>query len=156
MTKQDSTPRHPPAPPDQTRLPPHASTRTGGQSTHRLWSIGSIARATRHGLRGLRDAWRHEAAFKQEAAAALLLSPVAVVMGSSWVESALLLLCLALVLVVELLNTAIEATIDRIGTDHHELSRMAKDLGAGAVMVSIGLAAIVWGMAFFHWWTAAR
>jgi diacylglycerol kinase (ATP) len=107
-------------------------------------------------MRGLRDAWKHEAAFKQEAAAALLLSPVAVVMGSSWAESALLLMCLGLVLVVELLNTAIEATVDRISTEHHELSRMAKDLGAGAVMVSIGLAAVVWGLAFFHWWTAAR
>lgn len=156
MTKQNSTPRHPPAPPAQTLLHTHLSTRTGGQSTHRFWSVGGIGRATQHGMRGLRDAWKHEAAFKQEAVAALLLSPVAVVMGSSWLESALLLLCLALVLVVELLNTAIEATVDRISTEHHELSRMAKDLGAGAVMVSIGLAAIVWGMAFFHWWTAAR
>jgi len=58
--------------------------------------------------------------------------------------------------VVERLNTAIEATVDRISTEHHELSRMAKDLGAEAVMVSIGLAAIAWGVAFFHWWTAAR
>lgn len=156
MTKQDSTPRHPPEPPAQTRLSPHSGTRTGGQSTHRFWSVGGISRASLHGLMGLRDAWKHEAAFKQETAAALLLAPVAVVMGSSWVESALLLLCLGWVLVVELLNTAIEATIDRIGTEHHELSRMAKDLGAGAVLVSIGVATLVWGMALFRWWAATR
>lgn len=136
--------------------PGHASTRTGGLSNHRFWSIRGIVRASRYGLRGLYDAWTHEAAFRQEAVGALLLAPLAFVMGESWLESAVLLLCLALVLVVELLNTAIEATIDRIGTEHHALSRMAKDLGAGAVMVSIALTVIVWAMALFHLWATGH
>jgi diacylglycerol kinase (ATP) len=95
---------------------------------------------------GLKAGWS-EPAFRQEAVAALLLLPLAYWLGSTWVERALLMGTVLLVMVVELLNTAIEAAIDRVGPEHHVLSKKAKDLGSAAVLVSLLMAAGVWLMA---------
>ncbi len=103
-----------------------------------------IIRATRYSLQGFSHAWTHEAAFRQEIALTLILLPVGVWLGRSAVERTILIACCLLVLIVELLNSAIEAAIDRHGLDHHELSGRAKDLGSAAVMLSLLLAASIW------------
>jgi diacylglycerol kinase (ATP) len=105
-----------------------------------------IVNATRYSLAGLRAAWRHEAAFRQECGLAALLIPVGLWLGRSAVERSLLIGVCLLVLVVELLNSAIEAIVDRIGPEPHALSGRAKDLGSAAVLVSLVLAAVVWGL----------
>ena len=103
-----------------------------------------IIRATRYSLQGFTHAWIHEAAFRQEIVLTLLLFPIGYFLGRTAVERTLLIGCFLLVLIVELLNSAIEAAIDRHGHDHHELSGRAKDLGSAAVMLSLILAASVW------------
>ncbi len=103
-----------------------------------------IIRATRYSIQGFSHAWIHEAAFRQEVALTLLLFPAGLWLGQSVVERTALIGCLLLVLIVELLNSAIEAAIDRHGHEHHELSGRAKDLGSAAVMLSLFLAASVW------------
>ncbi len=96
-------------------------------------------------LRGLRDAFRFETAFRQELAAIAILVPVALWLPFSVVERLLLIGSLGLVLIVELLNSAIETVVDRISVERHELSRRAKDIGSAAVLLSLALAAITWG-----------
>ena len=93
---------------------------------------------------GLAWAWRKEAAFRQELMLAIVLAPLAWYLGKSGAERALLLGVLMLVLVVELLNSALEAVVDRFGDGHHELSKAAKDLGSAAVFVSLVNVIIVW------------
>lgn len=105
--------------------------------------LARVWHATGHSLRGLRAGW-DEAAFRLEVWVALLLFPLAFWLGRGWAEVSLLLGSLVLVLVVELLNTGIETVTDRIGTDFHELSGRAKDLGSAAVMLSLLLCAAVW------------
>ena len=95
---------------------------------------------------GLVACFRHEAAFRQELFALLLLLPLGLWLGDSGVERALLLGSLLLVPLVELLNSAIEAVVDRFGGETHELSGRAKDIGSAAVLLSILLAAVVWGL----------
>lgn len=100
--------------------------------------------ATRYSLQGLAAAWKHEAAFRQEVAIAALLLPLGLWLGRSGVEKALLAASVLAVLVVELLNSAIEAVVDRASPDTHELAGRAKDLGSAAVMLSIAAACLVW------------
>ena len=105
-----------------------------------------IVNATFFSWAGLRTAWRNEAAFRQECLLAIVLIPAAFWLGGTAVERALLIGTCVLVLIVELLNTAIEVVVDRVGTDHHELSGRAKDLGSAAVLVSLALVAVTWGL----------
>jgi len=105
-----------------------------------------IQRAFGYSLQGLRAALRHEAAFRQELMLAVLLLPLGLWLGEGGVEKALLAGSWILVLIVELLNSAIEATVDRFGPEHHDLSGRAKDIGSAAVMLSIGLAMLVWAL----------
>jgi diacylglycerol kinase (ATP) len=105
-----------------------------------------IVNATFFSLAGLRAAWCHEAAFRQECALVAVLTPLALWIGTTAVERALLIGSCGLVLVVELLNSAIEATVDRVGTDHHKLSGRAKDLGSAGVLTSLALAAVIWAL----------
>ncbi len=105
-----------------------------------------ILRATKFSAQGLAQAWRHEAAFRQELVLVLLLAPVAVWLGQTALERAVLIGCCLIVLIVELINSAIEAAIDRHGSEHHELSGRAKDMGSAAVFVSLVLVAVVWGL----------
>jgi diacylglycerol kinase (ATP) len=103
-----------------------------------------ILSATRNSLEGFIAAVRHEDAFRQELIAALVLIPLAVWVGRNGYERALLVGSVLFVLVVELLNSAVEATVDRISFDNHRLAKRAKDIGSAAVMLSIATAAAVW------------
>jgi len=97
-------------------------------------------------LSGLALAFRHESAFRQEIALAAVLLPVALVLPVAPAERVLLAGSVLLVLVVELLNSSVEAAIDRIGLDTHRLSKRAKDLGSAAVLVALGLLLLTWAM----------
>ena len=110
----------------------------------KLTGFKRIVAAFDNSIKGFSFLLKNEAAFRQEAGLAALLSPFAFVISQSLLELFFLLFSLILVLVVEILNTAIEATIDRIGLEHHELSGLAKDLGSAAVLVSLLFSAGVW------------
>ena len=107
--------------------------------------IRRILRATVFSLQGFVHAFRHEAAFRQELALTMVMTPVAFWLGRDVIEKAMLIAVLLFVLVVELLNTAVEAAIDRHGDEHHELSGAAKDLGSAAVFTSLAIVVVVWG-----------
>ncbi len=106
----------------------------------RIWN------ATGYSLKGLKAAWRNEAAFRQELIIVLILLPTAFYLGDTATQKALLIFSLLVVLMVELLNSAIETVVDRIGSAPHELSGRAKDLGSAAVMISLLAAGVVWGL----------
>ena len=103
----------------------------------RLWHATGYSRA------GLRAGWG-EAAFRLEACLACVMVPLAFWIGRGWVEVALLAGSVLLLMIVELLNTAVEAAIDRIGPEWHDLSKRAKDVASAAVMLSLLLAAGIW------------
>ena len=108
--------------------------------------VARIVQAFLNSLAGLGDAWRHESAFRQEILLAAILVPVACGVPVTGTERALLVGSVLLVLVVELLNSSVEAAIDRISLDRHSLSKRAKDLGSAAVLVTLVLLAVVWGL----------
>jgi diacylglycerol kinase (ATP) len=108
--------------------------------------IRRILRATRFSAQGLAQAWQHEAAFRQEVVLVLVLTPVAVWLGQTALEQAVLIGSCLIVLIIELINSAIEAAIDRHGDEQHELSGRAKDMGSAAVLVSLTLVVVVWGL----------
>lgn len=105
-----------------------------------------IVNAAFFSMAGLRAAWRHEAAFRQEVMLCVMLVPTGVWLGETAVERSLLIGSCLLVLIVELLNSSVEAVVDRIGAEHHELSGQAKDLGSAAVLLSLTLVVVVWGL----------
>jgi diacylglycerol kinase (ATP) len=111
--------------------------------------ITRIIRAFGYSYQGFKACYRHEAAFRQEVLAALVLVPLGLWLGDNGVEKALLVGSWLFVMVVELLNSAIEATVDRFGPEHHKLSGRAKDIGSASVLASITLAAVVWGLVLF-------
>lgn len=108
-----------------------------------------LIRATRVSYWGLASAWRTEEAFRTEACLCVLLIPAALWLGHSGVERAVMLASLFAVLITELLNTAVEVVVDRIGTEHHELSGRAKDLGSAAVHLSLLQVPVVWSCILF-------
>src|SRR6218665_2463418 len=99
--------------------------------------------ATGYSMAGLRAGWG-ETAFRQESLAAMVLIPVSLWLGANWVETALLAGSVILVMVVELLNTAVETAIDRVGPEWHDLSKRAKDMGSAAVLLSLLACAGIW------------
>ncbi|MEJ7688190.1 MAG: diacylglycerol kinase [Variovorax sp.] len=105
--------------------------------------------ATLISLDGFRAGWG-EAAFRQEVLAAIVMLPAAFWLGRSWVEVALLCATVVLVLIVELLNSGIEAAIDRVGPEWHSFSKSAKDMGSAAVLLSIALCGSVWVAALWQ------
>ncbi len=105
-----------------------------------------LINATRNSLNGLAQAWRSEASLRYEIYVLSLVIPAALMLARNAIERALMIGSALLVVVVEVLNTAIEAVVDRIGPDQHELSGLAKDLGSAGVFCSIVLAAVVWGI----------
>ena len=109
----------------------------------RVWHAGGYS------LQGLRAGW-DETAFRQEAVAAVFLLPLSFWVGRTWVETALLAGSMLLVMIVELLNTGLEAAIDRIGPEWHDLSKRAKDMGSAAVLLSLVLASGIWMAAIFQ------
>jgi len=108
--------------------------------------IDRIIKAFGYSCQGLSAAWRHEAAFRQEILACIVLVPLGLWLGGDGIERALLILVVLLVPLVELMNSAIEAVVDRFGEELHPLSGRAKDVGSAAVMVALSIAAIVWAL----------
>jgi len=125
------------------RLPPPKR-----RGLSRLWH------AAQYSIDGLRAGW-HEPAFRQELLLGVLLLPAAWLLGRTWAEMALLVAVVILVWVVELLNTAVESVVDRIGPEWHALAKRAKDMGSAAVLLSLLLAGGVWGAALWTWWLGA-
>ena len=115
--------------------------------------LDRVIRAAGYSVAGLRSAYRGESAFRQESWLAMLLLPIACWLGRGWVEIALLAGTVMLVLIVELLNSAIEAAIDRISFEIHDLSKRAKDIGSAAVFLSLLLCTGTWCAALFHRFT---
>jgi diacylglycerol kinase (ATP) len=105
-----------------------------------------------YSMQGLRACYRHEEAFRQEVLLLVPLLPLGLWLGESPVERALLIGSLLIVPIVELLNSAIEANVDRIGTERHELSGRAKDIASAAVFASIVFACVVWGLVLVPRW----
>lgn len=110
-------------------------------------SVGGLRRigdALRHSLRGLAQAWRVESAFRQELSLAIVLVPLAFLLRLPALETLALVGSVSVVLIVELINSSIEATVDRISLDHHLLAGRAKDLGSAAVFVALLLCLVTW------------
>lgn len=112
----------------------------GKTGLRRVWN------ALHYSLDGLKAAYRHEDAFRQEIWLAVLLIPLALWLGESGVGKAMMVASVLLVLMVELLNSAIEATVDRISLENHRLAKRAKDIGSAAVLLSLCNVVLVWGL----------
>lgn len=125
---------HEPAPP-QARATPTAN--TGLFQRRILNTLG-------YSLQGLRWAFRHEEAFRLEVIAFVVLAPTGIYLAATALEAILLLTSLVLVMIVELLNTAVEKTIDRFSHERHPTAKIAKDIGSAAVLLAIGLAIVIW------------
>lgn len=106
--------------------------------------IFRFVKAGQYSYQGLKATYRFEEAFRQEVWLCILFAPLAFYFAKTGLELALMLGSLFLVLITELLNSAVEATIDRIGTEHHELSGRAKDIGSAAVMLSLINVVVIW------------
>ena len=97
-----------------------------------------------YSIAGTQAAFKHEDAFRQEVLLVILLTPVAIYIGETAIDQALMISSLLFIIVVELLNSSIEATVDRISVKHHKLSNRAKDIGSAAVFFSLINAAVIW------------
>ncbi len=117
--------------------------RIGQTGPRRIWN------ALFNSVDGIKAALWHEAAFRQEALLAAVLIPVAMTFSVNGAGKAMLIASVLLVLVVELLNSAVEAAIDRVSLDNHELSKRAKDLGSAAVFFSLANVVVVWALVLF-------
>ena len=126
--------------PEQVPFSSTASAHKNRRGLSRMWHAAGFS------LAGLRAGW-NETAFRQEALASLVLVPAAFWLGRNWMETVLLAGTVMLVMIVELLNTGIEAAIDRIGPEWHELSKRAKDMGSAAVLLCLLLCAGTWTLA---------
>jgi diacylglycerol kinase (ATP) len=112
--------------------------------------LDRVLHATGYSIAGLRAAYRNENAFRQEVWLTILMWPAALLIGRSWAEVAMLAGSVVLVLIVELLNSAVEATVDRVSFEFHDLSKRAKDYGSAAVMLSLLLCGGIWIAALIH------
>lgn len=112
----------------------------GKTGLRRLWN------AFGYSLAGFRAAYKHEDAFRQEIHLAIILIPLALWLPASHIGKALMIASVLLVIMIELLNSAIEAAVDRISLDKHDLAKRAKDIGSAAVLVSLINVAITWGL----------
>ncbi|HHK8499883.1 diacylglycerol kinase [Vibrio parahaemolyticus] len=120
---------------------PHQSQESGKPGNT---GVKRIIKATGYSIQGLKAAFKHEAAVRQELALLSIAVILACVVDVGMIERILLIGVVVLVLIVELINSAIEAVVDRIGVERHELSGRAKDIGSAAVMVSLAFAAFTW------------
>lgn len=115
-----------------------------------------VYKASIYSMQGIRAAWIHEAAFRQELILMVLLSPAAFFVGHGLTQQLMLLILSWLIVIVEILNSAIEAVVDRFGGEMHPLSGRAKDMGSAAVFIVLGLNAVVWfaciGQNWLGWW----
>ncbi len=111
--------------------------------------VSRVIKATVYSWQGLRAAYRYEEAFRQEVWLCLVMIPLGLYLGDGGVEKALLVGSLLLLPLIEILNSALEAVVDRVGEEQHELSGRAKDMGSAAVAIAIALAAAVWLLVLF-------
>ena len=111
--------------------------------------IGHIKNAFIYTYAGLKSAWKNELAFRGEVVVLIIMTPLGLWLGRSAVEQALLIASILLILITELLNSALEAVVDRIGLQRHELSKRAKDMGSAAAFISMVTAAVVWALIAF-------
>jgi diacylglycerol kinase (ATP) len=109
-----------------------------------------LLRAMGASIKGFTGAYREEAAFRQELALAALVIPLGLWLGKNGIERALLVVPMFIVLIVELINSAIETTVDRIGLERHALSGLAKDIGSAAVFTSLTLLAVMWALVLWR------
>lgn len=110
----------------------------GKKGLTRLWNALGYSRD------GIRAAWRHEAAFREEILLAVVAIPLAFYLGETGVERALLVSCIILILIVEILNSAVEAVVDKASPEKHDLAKRAKDMGSAAVLFALINAAVIW------------
>ena len=115
----------------------------GKTGLRRIWN------AFGYSLAGLRAAYRHENAFRQEVWLAAVLIPIAFFLPANGVGKAVMVASVLLVIIVELINSAVEATVDRISLEDHRLAERAKDIGSAAVLISLINVAVVWGLVLF-------
>lgn len=108
-----------------------------------------VIKATGYSMQGLKAAFKHEAAFRQELVLALVLAPIACILDVSQTERMLMILSLFIVLIAELMNSAVEAVVDRIGPEMHELAGRAKDIGSATVFVALVLVVYIWAEVLF-------
>ncbi len=122
----------------------------GNKGLYRVYKTGIYS------MQGIKAAWKHEAAFRQEVILMLLLTPAAFIVGAGLTQQLLLLVLAWLVVIVEILNSAVEAVVDRFGGEMHDLSGRAKDMGSAAVFITLVLNAVVWGAVigqnWLGWW----
>ncbi|PKO53048.1 MAG: diacylglycerol kinase [Betaproteobacteria bacterium HGW-Betaproteobacteria-2] len=102
-----------------------------------------------YSMAGFKAAFKNEDAFRQEVMMAVILLPLAVYLGKTGMQTALMIACVLLVMIVELLNSSIEATVDRISLENHQLAKRAKDIGSAAVLLSLVNLVVVWGLLIF-------
>jgi len=120
--------------------PSKESPHKGKTGLKRVWN------ALFYSLEGFKAAWRHEDAFRQESMLAFVLIPLAFFLADAPFARALMIASVLLVLVVELINSAIEATVDRISLENHQLAKRAKDIGSAAVLIALINVLVVWGL----------
>lgn len=113
--------------------------------------IPRLIAATRYSLQGLAAAWKHEEAFRIEVYLAAVFIPLSFVIGQDLNQQLLLLISCALVLMAELVNSAIEAIVDRISLDHHTLSGRSKDIGSAVVFIALVLFVVVWALSAWQY-----
>jgi diacylglycerol kinase (ATP) len=128
---------------DTKQQPLTASPHKGKTGLRRVWN------AFFYSIEGFRAAYKHEDAFRQETLVAAFLIPIALFLPESGVGKALMISSVLLVLLVELLNSAVEATVDRISLENHQLAKRAKDIGSAAVFVSLLNVVVVWVLVLF-------
>jgi diacylglycerol kinase (ATP) len=119
-------------------------------NNNQVGGVRRIWNAALYSIAGIRATWKNEAAFRQELVLCVILIPAAFRVGDNAVEYALLVCSCLFVLVVELLNSAVEAVVDRIGIDRHKLSGRAKDMGSAAVFISLGMTILCWGLVIYE------
>ena len=112
--------------------------------------IGRLVDATRYSFQGIAACWKHEAAFRQEALLALILLPFSFFLAANPLQWLMLVTPLFVLLIVELLNSAVENIVDRVGDEHHELSGRAKDMGSAAVFFCLLLTGLTWLAIAWH------
>jgi diacylglycerol kinase (ATP) len=120
--------------------PSKESPHKGKTGLKRVWN------ALFYSLEGFKAAWRHEDAFRQESMLAFVLIPLAFLLADAPLERAMMIASVMLVLIVELINSAIEATVDRISLENHQLAKRAKDIGSAAVLIALINVLVVWGL----------
>ena len=123
--------------------PVSANPHKGKTGVRRIWN------ALFHSIDGFRAAYRHEDAFRQECLLAVILVPAALFMPTGGLGKALMVAAVLLVLVVELLNSAIEAAVDLVSLENHQLAKRAKDISSAAVFLSLANVAVVWALVLF-------